>query len=67
MIWLTLLIVFGLFLRGPGGRHDWMRFHADQVPCLKIGCYGNLLWYDKAKLTVRCDMCGRTYFLSEDK
>ena len=57
----------GLFSLGPGGRHDWMRFHADEVPCpLKwkgysgSECPGTLKWKERGK-SLKCDICGREF------
>lgn len=76
MIHLLLIFfgVIGLFSTGPGGRHDWMRFHADEVPCpspatrfpaadkesLKIPCIGNLKWFKKPTI-LECDTCRRQF------
>lgn len=55
-LFLISLGVVGLFSTGPGGRHDWMRFHADEVPCPRKGCFGNLKWHNKPT-ELRCDSC----------
>jgi len=50
-----------LFSQGPGGRHDWMRFHADDVPCPAkfedMTCPGNLKWRDNQREALKCDTC----------
>ena len=60
----------GLFSTGPGGRHDWMRFHADEVPCplevKSLPCTGNLKWLTKGK-ELRCDHCKVVFLLSRKK
>ena len=54
-----------LFDRGEGGRHDWMRFHANDVKCpgktkmseeVTLPCTGILRWKAKGSL-LRCDTC----------
>lgn len=45
----------GLFSTGPGGRHDWMRFHAHDVNCPQDKCPGILLFSGSMKLM--CNVC----------
>jgi hypothetical protein len=53
--------VAGLFNRGAGGRHDWMRFHVTDVPCPQVvddrECTGHLKWSDKDNLELTCVAC----------
>ena len=69
--WLVFLPVFGLFSTGQGGRHDWMRFHADEVPCplnsrktrimASIPCPGTLKWKDNTHKVLICDSCAAEF------
>lgn len=63
---LSLLAIgaVGLFSTGPGGRHDWMRFHADEVTCPVTDCPGNLKWFSRIAKRLgelRCDVCLRRF------
>lgn len=50
-----------LFSTGPGGRHDWMRFHADDVPCPDEKCYGVLKWVDSSRKELLCTECPKHF------
>lgn len=50
-------LIFALFSTGSGGRHDWLRFHADDVPCPDEECYGNLKWTASDRKELVCDQC----------
>lgn len=67
MIALWFIGIIGLFSTGAGGRHDWMRFHATQVPCPKENCYGDLKWADGAKTIVICGACHTRFRVKEMK
>jgi hypothetical protein len=59
---IPFLFVFGLFSTGPGGRHDWMRFHANDVGCPNVECSGLLRWQGGSNRTeLYCDHCEATF------
>jgi hypothetical protein len=59
------LLCIGLFHRGDGGRHDWMRFHANDVACPRIEnnkpCLGILNWKNNDRKFLVCDVCRREF------
>lgn len=52
----------GLF---ASARHDWMRFHAGDVKCPDIACYGILLWKDSSRKELKCDHCNAEFVVKK--